>query len=129
MTPLSHWVFHAGFGEIRFKWWDVINSNSWFLTLLEGFSFTVFKLAFFPKIKKDFNKNQYFMCQMVMSDSQSARPIHPLVSIWCKPREDSICEWPLRFYYRPSFCLISKLSHALDGLFSVLSRLHGFKHK
>ena len=30
---------------------------------------------------------------------------------------------------RPSFCLILKLSHALDGLFSVLSRLHGCKHK
>ena len=30
---------------------------------------------------------------------------------------------------RPSFCLILKLSHALDGLFSVLSRLHDHKHK
>ena len=30
---------------------------------------------------------------------------------------------------RPSFCLILKLSHALDGLFSVLSRLHGSNHK
>ena len=30
---------------------------------------------------------------------------------------------------RPSFCLILKLSHALDGLFSVLSGLHGHKHK
>ena len=31
---------------------------------------------------------------------------------------------------RPSFCLTLKLSHALDGgLFSVLSRLHGRKHK
>ena len=29
---------------------------------------------------------------------------------------------------RPSFCLILKLSHALDVLFSVLSRLHGRKH-
>ena len=27
---------------------------------------------------------------------------------------------------RPSFCLILKLSHALDGLFSVLSRLHDY---
>ena len=30
---------------------------------------------------------------------------------------------------RSSFCLILKLSHALDILFSVLSRLHGCKHK
>ena len=29
----------------------------------------------------------------------------------------------------PSFCLILKLSHAQNGLFSVLSRLHGRKHK
>ena len=30
---------------------------------------------------------------------------------------------------RYRFCLILKLSHALDGLFNVLSRLHGRKHK
>ena len=30
---------------------------------------------------------------------------------------------------KPSFCLILKLSHALDGLFRALSRLHGRKHK
>ena len=30
---------------------------------------------------------------------------------------------------RPSFCLILKLSHALNGLFSVLCGLHGRKHK
>ena len=30
---------------------------------------------------------------------------------------------------RPSFCLILKLSGALDGLFRMLSRLHGCKHK
>ena len=64
---------------------------------------------------------------MVTSDSQSARPIHPLVSIWCKLLEESICEWLLT--NRTSFWPILKLSHALDGLFSVLSRLHGCKHK
>ena len=30
---------------------------------------------------------------------------------------------------RPSFCIILKLSHALDGLLSVLSKLHDRKHK
>ena len=30
---------------------------------------------------------------------------------------------------RPSFCIILKISHALDGLFSVLFRLHSHKHK
>ena len=34
-----HWLFHMGFGEIRFlKWYDVINSNSWFLAILREFS-------------------------------------------------------------------------------------------
>ena len=32
------------------------------------------------------------MCQMVTSDSQSTRPIHPLVSIWPKLLKDSICD-------------------------------------
>ena len=39
-----------------------------------------------------------------------------------------VSEWPLKTN-RPSFFLILKLSHALDGLFSVLSGLHGHKHK
>ena len=58
---------HADFGEIRFlKWNDVINLNSWFLAILKGFSecLPLFKLTFFLKIKKDFNKNRYFMCQI-----------------------------------------------------------------
>ena len=47
--------------------------------------------------------------------------------------KDSICKWLLEqpglVFGLPSFCLKSKLSHALDGLFNVLSRLHGRKHK
>ena len=39
-----------------------------------------------------------------------------------------VSEWPLKTN-RPSFFLILQLSHALDGLFSVLSGLHGHKHK
>ena len=43
-----HWLFHMGFGEIRFlKWHDVINSNSWFLAILKEFSgLPLFKLFF-----------------------------------------------------------------------------------
>ena len=44
------WLFHVGFGEIRpLKWSDVINSNSWFWAILQGFSegLPLFKL-FFP---------------------------------------------------------------------------------
>ena len=66
------------------------------MTILKGFSTATFKLTFFLKTKKHFNKNRYFICQMVTSESQSARPIHPLVSIWPKLWEDSICEWPLK---------------------------------
>ena len=54
----------------------------------------------------------------------SAQPIHPLASLWHKLWEDSICEWPLN-QKRPIFCLILKVSHALDSLFSVLFRLLG----
>ena len=54
-----HWLFHAGFGEIRFlKWRDVINSNSWFLAILKRFSEGLPLInqpnIFFLKIKKDF---------------------------------------------------------------------------
>ena len=61
----------GGFGDIRFlKWRDVISSNSWVLTILKGFSevLPLFKLVFFLKIKKDFNLNQYFMCQILTSE-------------------------------------------------------------
>ena len=34
-----HWLYHTNFGEIRFlKWFDAINSNSWFLAILKGFN-------------------------------------------------------------------------------------------
>ena len=43
-----HWLFHAGFREIRFlKWCGVINSNSWFLATLKGFSFRMFAFTVF----------------------------------------------------------------------------------
>ena len=44
-----HWLFHVGFGEIRFiKRHDVINSNSWFWAILREFSgFLLFMLIFF----------------------------------------------------------------------------------
>ena len=49
-----------------------------------------------------------------------------LTQLW---KDSSIWEWPLKQNIRPSFHLILKLSNALDGLLSVLSRLHGRKHK
>ena len=55
-----------------------------------------------------------------------ARLTHPLASIWRKLCEDSICKLLLK--QTSQVFLILKLSHALDVLFSVLSRLHGRKH-
>ena len=55
-----HWLFHAGFGEIRFlKWRDVTNSNSWFLAILNGFSDFPFIQTniFFLKVKRILTKN------------------------------------------------------------------------
>ena len=55
-----HWLFHASFGDIRFlKWCDVINSISWFLTILKGFSeiLPLIKLiSFFLKLKRILTK-------------------------------------------------------------------------
>ena len=65
-----HWLLHVDFGEIRFlKWRDVINSNSRFWAI-KGFSegLPLFKLIFFLKIKKNFNRNRYFTCQILTSD-------------------------------------------------------------
>ena len=96
------------------------------------FAFTVSKLlTFIFKIKKDFNKNWYFMCQMVTSDSQNARPIPPT----CVNLTQTLGRfnmWVTSKTNRPIFCLLAimlKLSHALDSLFSVLSRLHDCRHK
>ena len=74
---------------------------------------------FLLKLKRILTKIDIsYMCQMVTSDSQSARPIHPLVSIWCKLWEDLIWVTPKKNRFLPN--VILKLSHALDGLFSVL---------
>ena len=77
------------------------------MTLCNQFKFFVFgnikkvfrKFAFIQanifilKIKKDFNKNRYFMSQILTSN---ARPTRPFVSTWHKLFEDVICEWLLK---------------------------------
>ena len=100
-----HWLFHKGFGEIRFwKWLDVIISNSWFLEILKGFSeglpllnlnnWTGFQANnFFLKLKRILTKIDI---SCVKPKRQSDRRTHPLASIWCKLLEDSICEWNLK---------------------------------
>ena len=61
------------FQNIRLKWRHVNNSNSWFLAILNGFSegLFLFELILFSflKIKKYLNKNQYFMRQLLTSES------------------------------------------------------------
>ena len=55
-----HWLFHAGFGlNFHSGVMYIFNSNSWFWAIIiKGFSegLPLFKLIFFLKIKKDFNK-------------------------------------------------------------------------
>ena len=74
---------------------------------------------FLLKIKSDF---------ITKIDISFVRPTSQLASISHKLWEYSACEWPLTNSH--SFCLIIlKLSYVLDGLLSVLSRLHGRKLK
>ena len=64
------------------------------------------------------------MCQILTPECQT----HPTIHINLMQTVGRFNMW-VTPTNRPSFCLISKLHHALDGLFSVLSRLHGHKHK
>ena len=110
-----HWLFHRGFGEIRFlKWHDVINSNYWFLAILRVFRFVFIQSIFFLKLNRILTKIDI---SCVRSYHQSARPTHPLASIWSKLWEDSIYEWPL------------KQTGLVFALILKLSKLHGRKHK
>ena len=93
-----HRLFHVGFGKIIFfKWHDVINSNSWFLANIKRvFRFDFIQaIIFYLKLNTILTKID-ILC--VKSYYQSARPTHPLASIWRKLWEDSICirKWPLK---------------------------------
>ena len=52
---------------------------------------------------------------------------HPLTRINLTQTMGRFDMWVTLKTNRPSFCLILKLSHPLDGVFSVLHRLHGRK--
>ena len=67
------------------------------------------------------------MCQMLTPECQT-RPLTRSNLIQTVGRFD-MHMWVTAKTNRPSFYLILKLCHALDGVFSVLSRLHGHKHK
>ena len=59
LTKLDSTDCSMGLGDIRYlKWHDVNNSNSWFLTILNGFSegFSLFKLIKKKKLKSIFKK-------------------------------------------------------------------------
>ena len=66
-----HWLFHVGFGEIRFlKWHDVSIQSLGFWQYQKLSGLPLFQLInliniYFLKIKQDFNKNWYFMCQIL----------------------------------------------------------------
>ena len=65
-----HWLFHVGFREIKFsKWRDVCNQSKFLVfgnikRVFRRFAFIQANI-FFLKIKKDFNKNQYFMSPLL----------------------------------------------------------------
>ena len=125
-----HWLFYAGFGEIKFsEWRDVyIQFNSWFWAIIKGFSegLPLFKLKiFFLKSKRILIKNWYIVSPIL-------DPAIHLHQIWHKLWEDSICGWPLEhtqtgivFAYN-----IKTISYEHLIVCSVyISRLHGRKHK
>ena len=67
----NDWLFHASFGEMRFlKWRDVINSIFFgdIKRVFRKFTFIQANIFFLVEIKTDFNKNRYFMCQILMSE-------------------------------------------------------------
>ena len=90
------------------------NSNSWFLAILRVFRFGFIPAIFFLKLNRILTKIDI---SCVRSYHQSARPTHPLASIWSKLWEDSIYEWPL------------KQTGLVFALILKLSKLHGRKHK
>ena len=65
------------------------------------------------------------MCQIITPECYT----HPPTRINLTQTFGRFDTWVTPKTNRDSFCLTLKLSHALDGLFSVLSRLHGRKHK
>ena len=116
------------FGEIRFLMWrDVINSNSWLLAIIKEFSegLPLFKVIFFVlKLKRVLTK-----IDISWVKSWSEGYTHPPTCINLMQTVGRLDMWVTPKTDRPSFCALLKLSHALDGLFSVLSRLDGRKHK
>ena len=99
-----HWLFHAGFGEVRF----LFDANSWFFSILKWFrdGFPLFKLIFsFLKLKRILKKIDISGVNCICINLTQ---IVGRFDIWVTTKTN-----------RPSFCLILTLSHVLDGLFSV----------
>ena len=87
--------------------------------------FALFKLIFFfYKIKKDFNKNQYFMCQILTSECWTT---HSPASIWTEGRFDM---WVTPKQTGLVFAYLNIKTFSCTGWsVSVLSRLHSHKYK
>ena len=104
-------------------WWNQFKFLI-FGNIKRVFRRSAFKAIFFLKIKKDFNENWYFMSQIFI------RVLDPPPTCINVTQTLGIFDmWVTLKINRPSFCVILKFSHWLDGLFSVLSRLDDWKHK
>ena len=74
-----HWLFHTDFGEIRFLKRRETYQFKFFIfgnvkKVFRRFAFIQANIFFLNKMKKDFNKNPYFMCQILTSECYTHPP-------------------------------------------------------
>ena len=109
-----HWLFHAGFGEVRF----LFDANSWFFAILKWFrdGFPLFKLIFFfLKLKRILTKIDISGVNCICIN---LTPIVGRFDMWVTTKTN-----------RPSFCLILNFLMYCWSVQCILSRLHGRKDK
>ena len=114
-----HWLFHVGFGEIRFfKWHDVINSNSGLLANIKEFSgLALFKLIFFfLKLNSILTKNWCFMCQILTPEAACPPTCINLMetvrifNMWVTPKTNRASFWLiLKLFMHWMVCLVCYL--------------------
>ena len=125
-----HWLFYAGFGEIKFSEWRDVYIQFKFLVL--GNNKRVFRRFAFIQVNIFFLKSKRIITKKWYIMSPILDPAIHLHQIWHKLWEDSICGWPLEhtqtgivFAY-----IIKTISYEHLSVCSVyISRLHGRKHK
>ena len=104
----------------------LVNSNCWFFVI---YIIRVFRFAFIQAIFLKLNRILTKIDNSCVKSSHQSAYTHPPTGINLTQTVGRIDTWVTPKTNRSSFCLIVKLSHTLDGLFNLLSRLHGHKHK